>query len=156
VISPSQRPLPDNTQHSHQTNFDASFGIRTHNLSRRAAVDLRLRPRSRRDWSLFHSISYKLFRMGRGSSVGITNLYGLDGPGIESRWGRIVPLSSRPTVRPLVITRLRAPRSHCYATRLFYSVASQYVFYIILFTEFCYMTKQPPVGHDLLIVEVSR
>jgi hypothetical protein len=25
--------------------------------------------------------------MGRGSSVGITTGYGLDGPGIESRWG---------------------------------------------------------------------
>ena len=25
--------------------------------------------------------------MGRGSSVGIATRYGLDGPGIESRWG---------------------------------------------------------------------
>ena len=25
--------------------------------------------------------------MGRGSSVGIATHYGLDGPGIESRWG---------------------------------------------------------------------
>ena len=45
VINLSQRPLPDNTQHSQQTNIQASGGIRTHNLSRRAAVDLRLRPR---------------------------------------------------------------------------------------------------------------
>ena len=45
MISPSQRPLPDNTQHSQQTNVHASSGIRTHNLSRRAAVDLRLRSR---------------------------------------------------------------------------------------------------------------
>ena len=45
MISPSQRPLPDNTQHSQQTNIHAPGGIRTHNLSRRAAVDLRLRPR---------------------------------------------------------------------------------------------------------------
>ena len=44
VISSSQRPLPDNTQHSQQTNVHATGGIRTHNLSRRAAVDLRLRP----------------------------------------------------------------------------------------------------------------
>ena len=35
-----QRPLPDNTQHSHQTNIHAPGGIRTHNLSRRAAADL--------------------------------------------------------------------------------------------------------------------
>ena len=45
VISSSQRPLPDNTQHSQQTNIHASGGIRTHDLSKRAAADLRLRPR---------------------------------------------------------------------------------------------------------------
>ena len=44
VISSSHRPLPDNTQHSQQTNIHAPGGIRTHNLSRRAAADLRLRP----------------------------------------------------------------------------------------------------------------
>jgi len=43
VINPSQRPLPDNTQHSQQTNIHAPCGIRTHNLSGRAAVDLHLR-----------------------------------------------------------------------------------------------------------------
>jgi hypothetical protein len=45
VISSSQRPLPDNTQLSQQTNIHAPGGIRTHNLSRRAVVDLRLRAR---------------------------------------------------------------------------------------------------------------
>jgi len=45
VISSSQRPLPDNTQHSQQTNVHATGGIRTHDLSRRAATDLNLRPR---------------------------------------------------------------------------------------------------------------
>ena len=49
MISPSQRPLPDNTQHSQQTNIHAPGGIRTHNLSRRAAKDLRLRPRGHWD-----------------------------------------------------------------------------------------------------------
>ena len=29
--------------------------------------------------------------MGRNSSVGIATRYGLDGPGIESRWGRDFP-----------------------------------------------------------------
>jgi len=38
VISSSQRPLPDNTRHSHQTNIHAPGGIRTHDLSRRAAL----------------------------------------------------------------------------------------------------------------------
>jgi len=37
VINPLQRPLPDNTQHSQQTNIHAPGEIRTHNLSRRAA-----------------------------------------------------------------------------------------------------------------------
>jgi len=46
VISSSQRPLPDNTQRSQQTDILPTGGIRTHNLSRRAPADLRLRPRS--------------------------------------------------------------------------------------------------------------
>ena len=45
MISSSQRPLPDNTQHSQQTNIQALGGIRTHNPSKRAAADPRLRPR---------------------------------------------------------------------------------------------------------------
>ena len=45
VISSSQRPLPDNTQHSQQTNIHDPGGIRTYSLSRREAADLRLRPR---------------------------------------------------------------------------------------------------------------
>ena len=49
MISPSQRPLPDNTQHSQQTNIHALGGIRTHTLGRRAAEDLRLRPRGHWD-----------------------------------------------------------------------------------------------------------
>ena len=49
MISPSQRPLPNNTQHSQQTNIHAPGGIRTHNPSRRAAKDLRLRPRGHWD-----------------------------------------------------------------------------------------------------------
>jgi len=49
VISPSQRPLPDNTQHSQQTNIHAPSGIRIHDLSRRAAVDVRLRLRGHWD-----------------------------------------------------------------------------------------------------------
>ena len=43
-----ERPLPDNTQHSQQTNIHARGGIRTRSVSRRAAADLRLRPR--RHW----------------------------------------------------------------------------------------------------------
>jgi len=50
VISSSQRPLPDNTQRSQQTDIHASGGIRTHNLSRRAAADLCPRPCGHWDW----------------------------------------------------------------------------------------------------------
>jgi hypothetical protein len=40
-----REPLPDNTQHSQQTDIHVCVGIRTHNLSMRAAAVLRLRPR---------------------------------------------------------------------------------------------------------------
>jgi len=45
MISSSQRPLPDNTQHSQQTDIHATGGIRNHNLGSRAAADLCHRPR---------------------------------------------------------------------------------------------------------------
>ena len=37
-------------------------------------------------------------RDGPGSSVGIVTGYGLDGPGMESRWGRDFPHMSRPAL----------------------------------------------------------
>jgi hypothetical protein len=37
---------------------------------------------------------------GAGSVVGIASAYGLDGPRIESRWGRDFPHLSRPALRP--------------------------------------------------------
>ena len=38
--------------------------------------------------------------VGRDSSVGIATRYGLDGPGIESRWGRDFSHLSRPELGP--------------------------------------------------------
>jgi hypothetical protein len=35
---------------------------------------------------------------GRDSAVGIATRYGLDGPGIESQWGRDSPLPSIPVL----------------------------------------------------------
>jgi hypothetical protein len=35
---------------------------------------------------------------GRDSSVGVVTNYGLDGPGIKSRWGRYFPHLSRPAL----------------------------------------------------------
>jgi hypothetical protein len=45
VMSPTQTPLPHNTQHSQQTDTNASGGIRTRNPSKRAATDRRLKLR---------------------------------------------------------------------------------------------------------------
>jgi len=38
--------------------------------------------------------------MGQDSSVGIVNPYGLEGPGIGSRWGRDFPHLSTPALGP--------------------------------------------------------
>jgi hypothetical protein len=48
MIGSSQRLLPDNIQHLQQTDLHALRGIRTHNVSRRAAAELRLG--SRENW----------------------------------------------------------------------------------------------------------
>jgi hypothetical protein len=41
-----------------------------------------------------------LYTCGPGSSVGTATGYGLNGPGIESRWGRDFPHLSRPVLGP--------------------------------------------------------
>jgi hypothetical protein len=41
-----------------------------------------------------------LYYYGPGSVAGIATAYGLDGPGIESRWERDFPHLSRPALRP--------------------------------------------------------
>ena len=56
VISSSQRPLPDNTQHPQQTDIHNQGGIRTHRLSRRAAPDLCLRQRGH--WDRLNNLYY--------------------------------------------------------------------------------------------------
>ena len=56
AMSSSHRPLPDNTQHSQQTDIHAPGGIRTHNLKRWAAADLHLRPRQLRPAHTFLSL----------------------------------------------------------------------------------------------------
>ena len=74
VISPSQRPLPDKTQHSQQTDIHAPGGIRTHNLSRRAAADLRLRPRGH--WDRHINISYsRIFSTNNFICILYFNMY---------------------------------------------------------------------------------
>jgi hypothetical protein len=46
----------------------------------------------------FESLSNPI--VGWDSSVGIATRYELDGPGIESRWGRDFPHQSRPALVP--------------------------------------------------------
>jgi hypothetical protein len=43
---------------------------------------------------------FKLLCYVQGSSVGIETGYGLDGPVIDSRWGRDFPHLSRPALGP--------------------------------------------------------
>jgi hypothetical protein len=45
--------------------------------------------------------------VGRDSSVGIATCYGLDGPGIESRWGRDFSHPSRPAHPPSSSARVK-------------------------------------------------
>jgi len=64
VISSSHRSLTDNTQHSQQTDKNVTGGIRTYNLSRRAAADLRLRTFGH--WDRQHEWSPGIFLVGGG------------------------------------------------------------------------------------------
>jgi hypothetical protein len=54
MISPTQRPLPENTQLSQETGIHARGRIRTHNHSMRTVEDPRLRPRDH--WDLLRLI----------------------------------------------------------------------------------------------------
>jgi hypothetical protein len=47
-----------------------------------------------------HFVCNTFVHCGPGSSVGIAMGYRLDGPGIESRWGRDVSHKSRPALGP--------------------------------------------------------
>jgi hypothetical protein len=53
VISPTQRPLSDSTQHLQETDIHAPGGIRTQDLTKRAAADPRLRRRGHWDWTQY-------------------------------------------------------------------------------------------------------
>ena len=61
VISPSQRPLPNNTWHSTQIDIHAPGRVRTHNPSKRAAVDPRLRQCGHWDRLWFYNTTSKLY-----------------------------------------------------------------------------------------------
>jgi hypothetical protein len=51
--------------------------------------------------NIYYLFIYLWFMMGRDSAVGVTTRYGLDGPGIESRWMRVFPHPSRLALEPI-------------------------------------------------------
>jgi hypothetical protein len=63
-------------------------------------VELASRERGGRGISFPRNTSseYRVIKRGRGSSVGTATGYGLDGPRIESRWGRDFSHTSRPVL----------------------------------------------------------
>jgi hypothetical protein len=75
MISPSQRPLPDNTQQSQQTNIHSPGGIRTHDRSRRAAVDLRLRQRGYWDRLRDYITHYNIFWQNMSNKNNTKQIY---------------------------------------------------------------------------------
>jgi hypothetical protein len=52
VISPTLKPLRDNTQHSQETDIHNLGGIQTHNPSKQANADPHVRPRDHWDLSM--------------------------------------------------------------------------------------------------------
>ena len=77
MISSSQRPLPDNTRHSQQTNILAPGGIRTHDLSRWAAAGRSpAQIRHRRTLWLIQALKQTpLTPTSKFASLDITNMY---------------------------------------------------------------------------------
>ena len=65
VISSLGRPLPDNTQQSQQTNIHVPGEIRIHGFSRRAAADLRNRPRGRCDRLNYKHVTIPVHAWGK-------------------------------------------------------------------------------------------
>jgi hypothetical protein len=58
-ISPTQRPVPDNTQRSQETDVHAPGEIRTRNPSKRKAEDSCLKPRGHWDRFVYKNIQVK-------------------------------------------------------------------------------------------------
>jgi hypothetical protein len=69
-----QRSLPDNVQHSEQTNMLAPGEIRTHDSSKRAVADIAL-----------NRTGFNYILLILALWVEIATGYWMDGPGIESQ-----------------------------------------------------------------------
>jgi hypothetical protein len=61
VIVRLQRPLPENTQHSQQTDIDAPSGIRNYSPTTQTDLDPRLRPRCHWNRLIYRTIVFPVF-----------------------------------------------------------------------------------------------
>jgi hypothetical protein len=94
VISPTYISMPDDKQHSQETDTHAPGGIRTRNRSKRAAADPRLRPRGhwdRQNWT--YSIqtltvcNFSAKVLGNyGNQVYVVTKISKCGPNVMSKW----------------------------------------------------------------------
>jgi hypothetical protein len=114
VISPTQRPLPDNTQHSEETDIRIFGGIRTHNPSKRTAADLRLRPRGLWDrltpcYFFFQWLDSPL-RASAASFFKVSRSHFLDTPhSVGLLWTRNQLVAETSTWQHTTLTRDRHP-----------------------------------------------
>jgi hypothetical protein len=74
----------DNTQHSRQTDIYASSGIRNHNLNRRTAADLRLRPRG--SWDLPCYLQIRVLVVTLEPFLITTRFVNVGGNRVEPSW----------------------------------------------------------------------
>jgi hypothetical protein len=93
VISPSQIPLPDNTQQSQQTDIHTAIWIRTRNPNKLAPADRRQRQpgqwnRLKRNLMPLYIVTYCKTNSGYDSSAALENRYRLEGTRVETRCGR--------------------------------------------------------------------
>jgi len=81
VIGPTQKPVPDFTPHSQQRDIYAPGGIRTHNPSKRAAANPRIRRRGHWDWQTIVTAPVYLkgakFYFGRLEQVKLVHVFHL-------------------------------------------------------------------------------
>jgi hypothetical protein len=69
VISPTQSPVPDDTQHSRQTHIRSPRGIRTCNPSKRVAADPRLRPRGHWHRQILHIYPTQIYEAQNNNTL---------------------------------------------------------------------------------------
>ena len=106
TVHPSQPVLHSNKLHVQANYLCSILYILIHSASKSEKIQVRPRPPPSTSIPIdspqipYNYLPIYSVRGGPGSVVGIATAYGLDGPGIESRWGRDFPQLSRPALRP--------------------------------------------------------